>query len=197
MLAEAAAEAVKWTDQATAWSSLGQLLLLIAAALIALGQYRSSLADARTSRTLDVFKRIEEVGEIIDRTSAHLDYEEDWAAIRADLARAEDDALRLGRERDLFTIANLFSKIARMYDTGLISREMFLDEYDEYVLFVYATVSGVYTAYTQPDYRGLFALARRCRENYVRRNGRYDSLKTPVPDDQATRAALERTKPEP
>ncbi|MBV8299012.1 MAG: hypothetical protein JO083_05670 [Candidatus Eremiobacteraeota bacterium] len=174
----AQADAVKWTDIGTFAATAVQTVVVVVALVVAYFQYRSAVDAGRIQLTIDTFKELKKkaLSDAIDRTSAHLHYREDWPALTADLKKAEDDAARIQREQDLFTIANEFSKVWQLYRSSLISRTLYLEEFDELTLFVCGSVSGVYEIYDQPDYKGLFRLAERCKANYIRRKGRYKLL---------------------
>jgi hypothetical protein len=171
----------------TFWATTTQSGVVLIALIVAYVQYRASINDGRVRLTLDTFRELtsSDVCEAIDRVSGDMNYEADWPKLRAALGKVdEEDPERLQCEQDLFTIANMFSKIWRLYERRLISREIYHEEFDEYTLFVCGAVSGVYETYGQPDYRGLFKLADSCQKNYVRRDGRYKRLRTlKIPHD--------------
>jgi hypothetical protein len=175
----AQADAVKWTDVGTFWATAVQAAVVIIALVVAYVQYQAALRGDRVRLTIDVFNDIQSRASqaSIGRISQNLDYHDDWPVLQAQLALAETDANRIRLENDLWVVNNLYSRIHSLYRESLISREMFLDEYDEISLQICGAVTGVNTIYTQPDYEGLFAIGRLSRENYRRRNGRYAFLR--------------------
>ncbi len=183
-------DAVKWTDVGTFWATAVQAVVVVIALIVAYVQYKSALRSGRVQLTNDMIKELTspDMRSAIDRTSANLDYHDDWPDLTVDLRRPGDDPRRMQRESDLFDIANLYSKLAHLYNGNLIDRTMFVSEYGEYTLFICGAVSGVFTVYTQPDYRGLFELARICQGDYRQRGGRYALLRElTIPTDETGR----------
>ena len=177
---------IKWTDIGTFLATAIQTTVVILAFVVAYYQYRSSVRDTRTERTLRCFADFARERPAIESISGHIDFEQDWDVISEQLRKPSDDSERLACEQQLFAIANLFSELALLYRTHLLDRRLLLDEYDEYVLFICGAVSGVYKQFPQPDYRGLFELARYSQVDYRKKGARYSNLADlSIPQDES------------
>lgn len=179
-----AADAVKWTDVVTAWSTFGQAVFVIGGIIVGLLQVKA-MRDAEKARaTDDVFALLTspEVDQAIERISTCVDPRDDWPKIKALLRLPSGDGKRTQCERDITLLVNVFERVHDKFVNNLIDKKRFLKIYDEITLFVCLALTHAHKEFDQPDYGPLMELARYCRVNYeyARGENRY-LLDIPVP----------------
>jgi hypothetical protein len=173
LIAAATSEQVKWTDAVTAVSSLFQAVFIGGGILVALAQLDQIRKAERVKVFNDVSAMLEEhtLANASMRLSTSFDPRDDIERIRQLLERDEGDIERLQCEQDIVLVTNAYNTIWSTYSRSLIDKELFLEQYDEWTLFLCHALRGGYELYDLADYSGLIFLARRCRDNYVLANG--------------------------
>lgn len=163
-------ETIKWTDVLTASATAAQAAFVIGGIIVALLQLKQAKQAEKARATEDIFERLNnrDVTEAINRISRQIDPREDQERIAEILSRVETDAERVQCEEDISLLTNLFERVNDQYEHELISRERYVDSYDEITLFVFHALSRAHERFDQPDYGPLMKLARRCRENYAK-----------------------------
>jgi hypothetical protein len=164
---------VKWSDAVSTCASVVQAFFIAGGIIVAVLQIWQVEKAQRVKMFDDISEKLEEpsFAEAALRLTTRIDPSEDVARIHELLARDEHDPEHLQCEKDITVVTNLYSRIWSNYKRNLLDRELFLDEYDEFTLFLCHALRGGHELYDQADYAPLMALARRCRDNYVLVNG--------------------------
>jgi hypothetical protein len=162
----------------TAWSTLGQAVFVVVGIIVALWQLQSTKNADRSRATDELFKELQnpEVDAAIDRISTCIDPREDCERIAELLQRDAEDPLRLQCESDITKLTNLFERINDQFENQLISRERFINIYDEITLFVCHALSQAHRYFDQADYGPLIKIGRRCQANYIAAAGENKNL---------------------
>ena len=154
----------------TAVATAAQALFVIGGIIVAMLQLNQAREADKARTTEDTFERLSKRGvtKAIDRIASNIDPREDQIRIADILRRGETDAERIQCEDDILLLTNLFERVNDQYEHELISRERYLDSYDEITLFIFHALARAHEDFDQPDYGPLMKLARRCKENYAK-----------------------------